>query len=89
MKTFTAKIIDPIGLHARPASQIVALASQFKSDITIVSNQTGKSANLKSLMMAIALNLRNKDSFTVKANGEDEEQAIEVLQKAFADNDLI
>ncbi|UUM19277.1 HPr family phosphocarrier protein [Mycoplasma sp. 1018B] len=89
MKTFSATIIDPIGLHARPTSFIASEASKFKSDIVIVLDKTGKVGNLKSVMMILSMNIRKNDVITIKANGEDEEQAIHELLKAFKSNNLI
>ncbi|KKB26791.1 Phosphocarrier protein of PTS system [Mycoplasmopsis meleagridis] len=89
MKTFSAKIIDPIGLHARPTSVIASEASKFKSDIVIVLDKTGKVGNLKSVMMVLSMNIRKNDLITIKANGEDEEEAINDLLKALKANNLI
>ncbi|WP_416738048.1 HPr family phosphocarrier protein [Mycoplasmopsis meleagridis] len=89
MKTFSAKIIDPIGLHARPTSVIASEASKFKSDIVIVLDKTSKVGNLKSVMMVLSMNIRKNDLITIKANGEDEEEAINDLLKALKANNLI
>ena len=49
MVAFTAKIIEPVGLHARPAAVAVTEASKFQSDITVHCN--GKSADLRELYL--------------------------------------
>ena len=38
MEKITVKVIDPVGLHARPASIAVKTASQFKSNINVEYN---------------------------------------------------
>ena len=38
MKQVTVTVIDPVGLHARPATVAVNAASKFKSDITMCIN---------------------------------------------------
>lgn len=48
MKEFTRKIIDPIGLHARPTSLVTAIAAKYKSDAKLSYN--GREGNLKSIM---------------------------------------
>lgn len=58
MKEFTASIIDPIGLHARPASVVSTIASKFKSDVQIVLDKTGKVGNLKSIMNVMSLGVK-------------------------------
>ncbi|MCP4336327.1 MAG: HPr family phosphocarrier protein [Mycoplasma sp.] len=87
MKSFTAKIIDPVGLHARPASVTVSSASKFDSDITIESN--GKKGNLKSIMNIMALGVRQDDEIIITANGSDEDEAITQVQKTMKENNLI
>ena len=87
MAKFEAKITDPVGLHARPASITVAVASKFNSDITISAN--GKSGNLKSIMNIMALGVRQGDTFTVEAIGEDADKAIESIEKTMKENNLI
>ena len=48
-----AKIVNPLGLHARPAAQIVKLASGFTADIELVKD--GMSVNGKSIMGVMML----------------------------------
>lgn len=67
MKEFTCKIIDPIGLHARPATLIVSTASKFKSDAKLSSG--GKEGNLKSIMNIMALGVKSGAEVTIKISG--------------------
>ncbi len=87
MSKFTAKITDPVGLHARPASITVSAASKFESEITISAN--GKSGNLKSIMNVMALGVKQGNEITVEAVGSDEKEAIESIRKAMEENNLI
>ena len=87
MESFKAKIIDPIGLHARPASITVMEASKFKSKIDIESN--GKTGNLKSIMNVMALGIQQNDEVIIKADGEDEKAAIKAIELAMQKNKLI
>lgn len=87
MEKFTSKIIDPIGLHARPASIIVSVASKFKSESYLyVDNKKG---NLKSIMNIMALGAKKGDEITIEISGSDEKEAILAIKKSMKDNDLI
>ncbi|MCF0106520.1 MAG: HPr family phosphocarrier protein, partial [Holdemanella sp.] len=48
MKQITVTVIDPVGLHARPATVAVNAASKFKSDINVAFK--GREVNMKSIM---------------------------------------
>ncbi len=77
---FKAKIKDPIGLHARPASVMTQEANKFESDITISVN--GKSGNLKSIMSVMALGVKTEEEVTIAAEGADAEQAVAAIKAA-------
>lgn len=81
------KIIDPIGLHARPASIVVQQASKFKSNIKLIAN--GKEANLKSIMSIMALGVKTNTEITIIADGNDEKEALEKIKKTMQENKLI
>ena len=81
-------ITDPIGLHARPASQLVTAASKFESDITI-KTEAGKEANLKSIMSVMALGVKTGESVTIVAEGKDAGEAISTLESTMKENELI
>ncbi|SJZ48440.1 HPr family phosphocarrier protein [Mycoplasmopsis verecunda] len=87
MKEFSCKIVDPIGLHARPATLIVSTATKFKSDSKLVYN--GREANLKSIMNIMALGVKHGAEITIKVSGDDEEKAIEAIKTALESNGLI
>ncbi len=87
MAKFTAKITDPVGLHARPASITVSAASKFDSEIKIDAN--GKTGNLKSIMNIMALGVRQGDTITISAEGSDAEEAINEIEKTMKENGLI
>lgn len=75
--TFT--VIDPVGLHARPATILVNQASKFSSDIKLVYN--GKEVNLKSIMGVMSLGVPTKAIVDVIAEGEDEKEVIASIAK--------
>jgi len=65
------------GLQARPAAQFVQKANAFVSEIHI--EIENKRINAKSIMGLMSLALAKGTEITIKANGPDEEQAIEEL----------
>ena len=87
MAKFTAKIIDPIGLHARPASELTKVASSFSSDIKIIAK--GKEGNAKSIMNIMALGVKKDDEITIEATGVDADQAIEKIKSELSKLKLI
>jgi multiphosphoryl transfer protein len=68
-------IVNPAGLHARPAALVVERAKGFDSDITISKN--GKSANAKSIMSVLSLGAVTGDAVVVSAEGDDASRAVE------------
>lgn len=63
MKQVTVTVIDPVGLHARPATVAVNAASKFKSDVNVAFK--GREVNMKSIMgvMSLGILLRAKSLF--------------------------
>jgi phosphocarrier protein len=84
MKTFEYTIKDTAGIHARPAGLLVKESKKFTSVCSIkVGN---KECELGKLMALMALGVTKGDKVTVKANGDDEDTAIEALEKFFQMN---
>ncbi len=71
------QVINKTGLHARPAAQVVRLATKFKSQIYAVKDD--KRVDLKSLLDLLGLGVCQNDSFTICAEGKDENKAIEQI----------
>lgn len=82
--TFT--VIDPVGLHARPATILVNQASKFSSDIKLVYN--GKEVNLKSIMGVMSLGIQQGAEITISAEGDDAEAAITALTETITTQGL-
>ena len=84
MKEYQYVIQDPVGLHARPAGLLVKQAAGFQSKVTIESG--GKSADARKLIMLMSLGIKQGMEVTCKVEGEDEDAALEALQKFFQEN---
>ena len=75
----TTKIINPTGLHARPASIFVNAAAKFKSKVTISNMESGKTCNAASMVMVLTLGLAKGIPVKISATGEDEREAVDSL----------
>ena len=67
------------GLEARPVAQLVQVASQYESKIYLECED--KKVNAKSIMGMMSLGLAAGEVVSVTADGEDEEIAIESIEK--------
>ena len=70
-------IVNPLGLHARPAAQFVKLAAGFSAHIEVVKD--GEPINGKSIMGVMMLAAECGSRLSLRANGADEIAAIEAL----------
>ena len=81
MITKQVVIANRAGIHARPAAMIVKIANKFKSDITLAKDDD--EINAKSIMGIITLAATYQTVLTLKADGEDEAEAVEAISKIF------
>ena len=87
MKSVIVKIVDSIGIHARPASKITNEATKYKAEIKFIVN--GKVANAKSLINLMALGVKTNNKVEIQAIGSDEDQAILGVQQVMKETKLI
>ena len=78
----TVRIVNKNGLHARPAAEIVKLASKYQSDITLVRDDL--EVNGKSIMGVMMLAAEFGSSLVLRAAGPDAEQAVSALSDLIA-----
>lgn len=71
------KVVNPLGLHARPAIQFVQKANEFSCEITITKGE--KQANAKSISHLMSIKIRQNDLIRIKAQGEGAEEALTAL----------
>lgn len=72
-------IKNKTGLHARPASEFIAMSSKFQSRITIKKLSEDEDANAKSIVMLLSLGLGQGEEVEIAAKGEDEVEAVDSL----------
>ena len=76
------KITNKLGIHARPAAEIVKTAGKFKSSITIIRDDL--EVNAKSIMGVMMLAAEYGSTVTLRAVGEDAEAALDALSAVIA-----
>ena len=79
MKQITVSVIDPVGLHARPATVAVNAASKFKCEVNV--SFKDREVNMKSIMGVMSLGIPTQSDVTVTCEGEDEEVAITTIEE--------
>ncbi len=85
MTTKLVTVINATGLHARPASDFVALAKTFEAKITIRKADTDrKPVSAKSILMVLAEGCDCGTRLELAADGADEADAVERLSALLA-----
>lgn len=77
MKEQEVTIVPEEGLHARPAAEFVKAAKEYNSQIKVIKGET--EANAKSSLNLMSLGATKGDKLVIRAEGEDEEAAVERL----------
>ncbi len=77
----------PFGLHARPASQLAEVAQQYSAQITLTRTKTETTADAKSVLAIVSLDVCHNDECLILAVGKDAEDAQEALGR-FVQNSL-
>ena len=78
MKQISVTVIDPVGLHARPATVAVNAASKFKCEVKVA--YKGRTVNMKSIMGVMSLGIPTQSEITDSCEGEDEEVAVKTIE---------
>jgi phosphocarrier protein len=78
MQEFVYTIQDPDGIHARPAGLLVKKMQEFSSAITM--GRGDVTVDGKKLFALMKLRVKKGEDLVVRAEGEDEEAAIEAVR---------
>lgn len=84
MREFRYVIKDEQGIHARPAGLFVKEAASCESKITI--SKDGKEVDAKRILGVMGLGVKKDQEIVLKAEGGDEDQAMEKLSKFLQKN---
>ena len=79
MKEVIKTVINPNGIHARPASIFVNKAKEFQSKITVENMVTGKAKDAKAILGVMTLALVKGTQIKITADGPDEDVAIAAM----------
>jgi len=77
-------ITDVLGIHARPAGQLVKVASGFKCDVKVGTPK--KMVDAKRVMGVMGLALKHGDTLTMTFEGPDEAEASAALSEFLKEN---
>ena len=78
------EVTNSLGLHARPASMLVKLTTQFESEIYI--RKDSDEVNGKSIMGIITLAAGKGSKLRFMINGADAGEAMDRIEELFASN---
>lgn len=81
MASIDITITNKLGLHARAASKLTQVASQYQSDVHIA--RSSQRVNAKSIMGVMMLAAGYGVTVTIDAEGEDELPALEAIKLLF------
>ena len=76
------KIVNPLGLHARPAAKVVECANRFSCDITLRFND--REIDAKSIMSVLMLAAGQGTELVLRVSGEDEAAARDAMETLFS-----
>lgn len=87
MITQTVRIVNKLGLHARPSAQLVSVATKYQAEIFFT--KEGLRINGKSIMGVMMLAAEKGSEILVEVDGEDEQEAmadlIRVIESGFGE----
>jgi phosphotransferase system HPr (HPr) family protein len=72
-------IVNPHGLHARPAERLARTAMQYKSRIEVLCRN--ERIDAKSILLLLTMGATKGTELIIEADGEDAEQAVDALAK--------
>ncbi len=78
------QVTGRLGLHARAAANLVRVASQFQSSLTIKRLDVNAEADAKSILSILTLAASRGTDLKIIANGVDEQEALDAVVGLFA-----
>jgi phosphocarrier protein HPr len=79
MQQRQVKIVNRLGLHARPAVKLVSLCSKYVSSVVLVVN--GRRAEGRRLIAILLLSAGMGTQISIQVQGPDEMEAIEAVTR--------
>lgn len=78
-------LINPLGLHARAAAQLVRLAGNYESSIVLKRSDNSRKANARSIFKILGLAASQQTILEINVEGKDEAAAFAAVRKLFLD----
>lgn len=78
-------ITNTLGLHARAAAQLVRLASGYRCSVRLKRDDTGVTANAKSILSVLYIAAGLGVKLRIATDGESEQDAMDAIVKLFID----
>lgn len=78
-----ARIVNPLGMHARPAAEFVKTANRFRSQVSV--RRGDLTVNGKSIMGMMMLAAEQGATLSISAEGDDATAALDALCRLVAD----
>ncbi len=75
------RVQNRLGLHARPAAELVKMSARFRSEIHI--SKDGLTVNGKSIMGVLMLAAEKGTEIVLRGEGPDADEAVEALGEFF------
>ena len=73
----TIAIVNPSGLHARPAASVALFAQDYSGTVEVIKED--KSGDLKSILTILSMGLKKGTEITLRVNGDHEAEYMESL----------
>lgn len=83
MTEFRYIIKDPLGLHARPSTELVNLVKSINCNVVI--EKAGKEVEADRLIGLMALAITQGDEIKIRVEGESEKEETEKIKKFFCE----
>lgn len=75
------EVVNAHGVHARPATKLAQTAAKYSASVMVINN--GMEADAKSVISIMMLAAVQGTVLTIRADGEDEQQAIDGVVALF------
>ncbi len=79
----TVKVVNPLGLHARAAAQLVKVAGSFSSTILLHRSDSQLNADAKSILSVLSLAAPVGTVLEIYIEGNDEDEALNRISLLF------
>lgn len=84
MTKFTYQVTDPVGLHARPAGNLIKFISELSSNISMQKGE--KTVDATRLFAVMGLGVKFKDDITFIVEGQNEVKDADALEAFCKEN---